>query len=271
MLVLNSFGLQNALERSPVDIGHFFSRCHYCATTVATLVRDELGPSGFMRYSPDSHFVQTSYAVLSLLKVRLVYQKKTDLMSFCFPLKLVRPEFQAFLDDEQKTVNLVKEVADVLESIAANHLHTPALYSGFLRALISARVDHPSSSQNGDASPPPQNEPDDNCHHVAPTSPTDHTLQNTFSGYMSGQGGDTILNEFHFDGEMGPVADMSTFPPTMASGQPDDNTGMLSMDSILSNGFWDSVLMPGEPRQPTTAFYTMVCSRDDTSVLCRVF
>jgi hypothetical protein len=79
-----------------------------------------------------------------------------------------------------------------------------------------------------------------------PTDPILPTLPPTHFGYMNGQGGDTILNEFHFEGEMGPVADMSTFPPTMASNQPDDNTGMMSMDSILSNGFWDSVLMPGE-------------------------
>lgn len=70
MLIINSFGLQNALERSSVDIGHFFARCHTSAMACAKLVRDELGPSGFMKYSPDSHFVQTSYAVLSLLKVR---------------------------------------------------------------------------------------------------------------------------------------------------------------------------------------------------------
>ena len=70
MLVLNSFGLQNALERAPLDLGHFFGRVHTSAYTCATLVRDSLGPAGFMKYSPDSHFVQTSYAVLSLLKVR---------------------------------------------------------------------------------------------------------------------------------------------------------------------------------------------------------
>jgi hypothetical protein len=70
MLVLNSFGLQNALERAPLNLGHFFGRVHTSAHTCATLVRDSLGPTGFMKYSPDSHFVQTSYAVLSLLKVR---------------------------------------------------------------------------------------------------------------------------------------------------------------------------------------------------------
>ena len=71
MLVVNSFGLQNALERSPVDMAHFFSRTYTSAVACATLVRDELGPKGFLRYSPDTHFVQCSYAVLSLLKVRI--------------------------------------------------------------------------------------------------------------------------------------------------------------------------------------------------------
>jgi len=69
-LVINSFGLQNAMESSPTNIGYFFARVHTAANACATIVRDELGPSGYMKYSPDSHFVQTSYAVLTLLKVR---------------------------------------------------------------------------------------------------------------------------------------------------------------------------------------------------------
>ena len=69
MLALNSFGLQNALDHSPADIAHFFVRCYSSATACATLVRDELSPRGYMKYAPDSHFVFTSYAVLSLLKV----------------------------------------------------------------------------------------------------------------------------------------------------------------------------------------------------------
>jgi hypothetical protein len=72
MLVVNSFGLQNAIERSAVDVGHFFTRCHSSATACATLVRDELAPRGFLKYSPDSHFVMISYAVLSLLKVSII-------------------------------------------------------------------------------------------------------------------------------------------------------------------------------------------------------
>lgn len=75
MLVVNSFGLQNAMERSHVDISHFFSRCHSSAMSCALVVRDELAPRGYMRYSPDSHFVFTSYAVLTLLKVSHVHSK----------------------------------------------------------------------------------------------------------------------------------------------------------------------------------------------------
>ena len=70
MLIVNSFGLQNALERSAVDIGHFFARCYSSAVACATVMRDEMGPSGNLRYAPDSNYVQGSYAVLSLLKVR---------------------------------------------------------------------------------------------------------------------------------------------------------------------------------------------------------
>lgn len=84
-LVLNSFGLQNALERVPTNIGHFFSKVHSSAMACALLVRDRLGPSGYMRYSPDSHFVQSSYAVLSLLKVLSPYQIDLE----CLVLTLV--------------------------------------------------------------------------------------------------------------------------------------------------------------------------------------
>ncbi len=76
MLVINSFGLQNAMERCPVDIPHFFARVHSSAKTCAILVKEELGPQDFLKYAPDSHFVFTSYAVLSLLKVRSEHQRQ---------------------------------------------------------------------------------------------------------------------------------------------------------------------------------------------------
>ncbi|KAK7038187.1 fungal-specific transcription factor domain-containing protein [Favolaschia claudopus] len=219
MLVLNSFGLQNAMERAPLDIGHFFARVHSSAMACAVIVRDQLGPRGFMKYSPDSHFVLTSYAVLSLLK-------------------LIRPEFQAFLENEDQTIGLVTDVADVLEKIAANPLHTPALYSKFLRALISQRKDGPSSA--------PESKPmSRSSGHGPPTPDIPQFSSPSLTFGATDKSGTFTLNEFQFDGEMGPVADMSVFPPTMAPTPSEDTLGALTMDNILSNGFWDSMLVPG--------------------------
>ena len=55
-----------------------------------------------------------------------------------------------------------------------------------------------------------------------------------------------LLNEYQFDSEMGPVADISTFPPTMAPYPPEDNMGILAVDNVLSSDFWDSMLVPGK-------------------------
>jgi hypothetical protein len=71
-LLINSFGLQDAMDRTPINLGHFFTRCHSTATAAAKVVVDELGPLGYMKYSPTSHFVQCAYAVLTLLKVSQV-------------------------------------------------------------------------------------------------------------------------------------------------------------------------------------------------------
>lgn len=95
MLVLNSFGLQNALERAPMNIPHFFARCHTSAMTCATIVRDRLGPSGFLRYSPDSHFVQISYAILTLLKVCGAYLFARLVISFADLLVFRHPAYSA--------------------------------------------------------------------------------------------------------------------------------------------------------------------------------
>ena len=193
-------------------------------------------------------------------------------------VQLIRPEFQAFQHDEQKTIQLVKDVVEVLETIAANPTHTPALYSSFLRALISAKTDpQPQADEmmgSPSAEPPessnvssngemggqqvqqqqqqqhPQHQHQQQASISSSSSSTSAHVGNPYGsggssgGYLNGLGGDLALGEFQLDGEMGPVADMSTFPPTMSSHE-DVNVGMLSMDNILSSGFWDSVLMPG--------------------------
>lgn len=143
--------------------------------------------------------------------------------------QLLRPEFPASRDHEHETLHLVKGVAETFDQISAGPTHTPSLYSTFLRALLAAKTEPPSEVAS---------EFDDNEAVTLMNGNPDQRQLGSAEPYQ-------LLSEFHFASEMGPVADMSTFPPTMANTQSDD-LGMLSMNSILSSGFWDNVLVPGE-------------------------
>lgn len=148
----------------------------------------------------------------------------------------MRPEFQQYIQNEQKIIDLVNDIATVLGDIAINSHHTPALYSTFLRALISARTDVPQQQQQqAQQQPQPQTE----------LVVGDEVVgQNDMS--LFGSTSTNGMNDFYLTSEMGPVADMSTFPPTMATmPTSDEGMGMLSMENIFSNGFWDNVLVPG--------------------------
>lgn len=149
--------------------------------------------------------------------------------------QLLRPEFKIFLDHESKIIGLVNDVADVLDKAAAGQLHTPSLYACFLRALLSAKTEPPSHDGEGQPTHTP------NGQHV---SQDVHAASATASGSHAALSLDPLF-DFNFGSEMGPVADMSTFPPTMAPITGEDSFGMLTMDSILSASFWDSVLVPG--------------------------
>jgi hypothetical protein len=163
------------------------------------------------------------------------------------------------LDNEQSTLNLVRDVADVLDNIAANPLHTPALYSGFLRALISAKLepnslvgaeDGKSPSAEGDQQQQQQQyqQQQSNIDGQSQLNGNSNLGMSTSGGYgnqYQGEPAFNLMNEFQFESEMGPVADMSTFPPTMAPNPNEGDMGVLTMENILSSGFWDSMLVPG--------------------------
>lgn len=131
--------------------------------------------------------------------------------------------------------------------MAVDSLHTPGLYSTLLRALISAKIDTSSKSLDS----PPLNEgqdgtgrdPNQMLSTVAQEPRIDETAKSLIPGpSIEAQTG--FLN-FQSTGEMGPVADVTTFPPRMASSDTEETAGSMSMESILSNDFWDSVLVPG--------------------------
>lgn len=140
------------------------------------------------------------------------------------------------MDHEYKIISLVNDVADVLEKAAVGSLHTPALYSVFLRALVSAKTE-PTSHNDEQHSLMDQGP-------VAASHEEQLLHASNVNQNASAQMHDALA-DFQFEGEMGPVIDMSTFPPTMASNLSEDHMGMLTMDSILSASFWDSVLVPG--------------------------
>lgn len=192
----------------------------------------------------------------------------------------IRPEFQGLMDNEAKTLALVKDMADTLEGIAANQLHTPYLYSIFLRALLAVKADGASSP----ASPRPQLMNNDNsflfnstngAQNTTGTSP--YTSVSPGSGLYMGTGEipyDTLMdfqNPF-ITGDLGgpSAAAASMAPPPVPGGGSmgpfalpggsnplatpqaynPQSSGVLSMENILNGGFWDSMLVPGTSLSP---------------------
>jgi hypothetical protein len=167
---------------------------------------------------------------------------------------LLRPELRSYVDEE-KTLNFITDTADVFESVAASPLHTPALYSVFLRALVSAKKNSFMAPADG--------ETDSFDEETTPGAEdgltTDPGVQSSYSGYRTtsvagsnhsstvGSGYSSLMKEFQLDSEMGPAMDISTFPPTMVDQPPQDQSlhSPLSLDNIFPEEFWDTVLVPG--------------------------
>ncbi|EJD43975.1 hypothetical protein AURDEDRAFT_185270 [Auricularia subglabra TFB-10046 SS5] len=118
-LVMYSFGFQHAFEKGLARGDPFFLRCWNAATSVVRGMSDVLGPTGFLRYTAECHFVFGTFA-----------------SGFLF--KLLRPEFAAMVDADQKKsiLSLVTRLADVLERNAIDDTHAPRLYARFLYSLV---------------------------------------------------------------------------------------------------------------------------------------
>jgi hypothetical protein len=139
----------------------------------------------------------------------------------------------------------------VLEEIAANPYHTPALYSTFLRALIAAKKEAVTAPPSPRLLPAADGQ----------EPPTDGQLQHHVGPILSHNEpmGEVPFNGMKMypptgDGPLGPLeapvhADES-FPPVLHGHMDSENHNMdgLGMDQMFSHGFWDSMLMPGKPR-----------------------
>ncbi|KAI0697213.1 hypothetical protein C8T65DRAFT_710435 [Cerioporus squamosus] len=142
-LVMYSFGFQQAFRRGfqPED-QLFLEKCFESAKAVIMTLVDSLIPTGYMRTSPDGHFVFASFAS-------------------AFLLKLLRPEFAHHVSRErqQEIFDLITRLIEKLGSpeVAIDERHTPALHSRFLHGLLRKhRRDLAVSARLPDQRPPSQ-------------------------------------------------------------------------------------------------------------------
>ncbi|KAI6100455.1 hypothetical protein EV401DRAFT_1877551 [Pisolithus croceorrhizus] len=120
-LVMYSFGFQHAFQRGMESNDQvFLQKCFRAATAVIEHMTEVLAPSGFMRSSPDGHFVFASFAS-------------------AFLLKLLRPEFAQFLTHkmEDEIFELISRLITTLQELAIDERHTPHLYARFLADLLT--------------------------------------------------------------------------------------------------------------------------------------
>jgi len=122
MLLVCSFGLQNALRRIPLDVGFYFNHCYSAATAVLRCAKTEYAGQGWLRHAPNSTFVCISYAAVSLLR-------------FC------RPQLQKLHSYYTNILAILDSTVDVLQKASASPTHLAAQYGQFLRAMISTQAD----------------------------------------------------------------------------------------------------------------------------------
>ncbi|PBK66476.1 hypothetical protein ARMSODRAFT_1021282 [Armillaria solidipes] len=121
-LVIFSFGFHQTFHAGiEAWYDYFFTKCFEYAKSVIRCMNEDLAPSGFMRYSPDRHFMCTAFAVV-------------------FLFKLLQPEFSSLLDkaDKDESVKLIGILIDKFSSsdIAVDDRHTPKLYARFLATAL---------------------------------------------------------------------------------------------------------------------------------------
>lgn len=242
-LVMFSFGFEQAFRRGISERdGYFFSKSAEAAKNVVECLIDKLVPSGYIRYSPDGHFVFASFAS-------------------AFLLKLLRPEFSALMkkDQESETFELIGRLIQTLSStkIAVDDRHTPKLYARFLAGLLS-RNRHDGATVGRLQTQPPQRQETSYTGGSASRVPATGGSTSTLSGNLPipradqagpGFGGmgvqqlDSIIymQEATFASGTGQIQfGMDDFD--MASSE---ETALATMQAISDPAWWKTMMMPG--------------------------
>ncbi|KAK0471066.1 hypothetical protein IW261DRAFT_1344923, partial [Armillaria novae-zelandiae] len=121
-LVMFSFGFHQVFHAG-IEIWHdyFFTKSFEYAKSVIRCMNEDLAPSGFMRYAPDSQFMCAAFAV-------------------AFIFKLLRPEFSSLLDkaDKNESFKLICILINKFSSsdIAVDDQHAPKVYARFLATVL---------------------------------------------------------------------------------------------------------------------------------------
>jgi hypothetical protein len=168
------------------------------------------------------------------------------------------------MDDESRILALVGDIAETFDKVAINKYHTPHLYSVFLRALLASKLDH---SQPGSPRPAPSkgsnagpiiaaNDPsvvmNGSTYPVTVESPSRGSFTNTNDMFglemyrsLGENYGDmsNFVNPFDVSSAQPPPDAMQHFSVGTPPGN--DPNAPMSLDSFLSAGFWDSMLVPG--------------------------
>jgi len=242
-LVMFSFGFQHAFRRGlqPED-DIYFKKCLFSAKSVISNMIDGLIPSGYMRFSPDGHFVFAAFAS-------------------AFLLKLLRPEFSNLLstDEERQILDLISRLIQALSSskIAIDDKHTPKLYARFLAHLLTRyRKDSPgrrrASTTSKDPGPPPSTAPTDG---QIPASNLGCVTSEVHedSGYLAS--GDPSLNIYNDPSNVQIYSsDFIMNVPTQLDINNDilmDNNPyyeedlLATMQSLKNPAFWQNLMLPG--------------------------
>jgi hypothetical protein len=154
------------------------------------------------------------------------------------------------MNNEAKTLGLVNDIADLLGDIATGPQHTPALYSAFLKALIKAKGATSQAASPSIARSAAMNDSANSSGGIkepvlVPNAEPEGNSAATPGLQFSSQG----LDFAHFSdynlGEMGPSVEPASVAPTPRMSL-DDTSNVLSVDSVLTPHFWDSIIFPGK-------------------------